>query len=84
MKENVYAAPQLDLEKEVFKLTTSKFLKFFIPSMIGLMIFMFPIPYVDGKFVTYVDGFTIPVAVCPHLLPCPRGIRAVFWSRPSL
>lgn len=63
MKENVYAASQLDLEKEEFVLTASKFLKFFIPSMIGIMIFMFPIPYVDGKFVTYVDGFTIPIAV---------------------
>jgi len=63
MRENVYAAPQSELEKEEFILTTSKFLKFFIPSMIGIMVFMFPIPYVDGKFVTYVDGITIPIAV---------------------
>ncbi len=40
-----------------------QFLKFFIPSMIGLIVFVFPIPYVDGKFVSYSDGFTIPIAV---------------------
>ncbi|MGM8899928.1 YjiH family protein, partial [Psychrobacter sp. 1Y4] len=40
-----------------------QFLKFFIPSMIGLIVFVFPIPYVDGKFVSYADGFTIPIAV---------------------
>ena len=40
-----------------------QFLKFFIPSIIGLIVFVFPIPYVDGKFVSYSDGFTIPIAV---------------------
>lgn len=40
-----------------------QFLRFFIPSMIGLIVFVFPIPYVDGKFVSYADGFTIPIAV---------------------
>lgn len=40
-----------------------QFLKFFIPSMLGLMIFMLPIPYVDGKFVSYSEGFTIPISV---------------------
>ncbi|WP_201537254.1 YjiH family protein [Psychrobacter immobilis] len=39
------------------------FLKFFIPSIIGLMVFVLPIPYVDGKFVSYAEGFTIPISV---------------------
>lgn len=44
-------------------ISIKQFLKFFIPSMMGLMIFMFPIPYVDGKFVSYSQGFTIPISV---------------------
>lgn len=62
MNERVCTATEADLEKE-YNHTLSKFLKFFIPSLIGLALFMFPIPYVEGKFVTYAEGFTIPIAV---------------------
>ena len=49
--------------KEASSINIRQFLKFFIPSIIGLMLFVFPIPYVDGKFVTYAEGFTIPISV---------------------
>ncbi|APW66910.1 hypothetical protein LPB137_02245 [Poseidonibacter parvus] len=53
----------MNKEEEGYNLTLTGILKFFIPSVIGIMIFMFPIPYLDGKFVTYLEGFTIPIAV---------------------
>lgn len=49
--------------RDVSGINIKQFLKFFIPSIIGLMLFVFPIPYVDGKFVTYAEGFTIPISV---------------------
>lgn len=54
---------QKEQNKEAYELNTIKILKFLIPSLIGVLVFMFPIPYVDGKFVTYAEGFTIPIAV---------------------
>jgi nucleoside recognition membrane protein YjiH len=62
MKENVTSTPLL-LEQEEYILTINKFLKFFIPSVIGIVLFIFPIPYIDGKFVSYAEGFTIPISV---------------------
>ncbi len=53
-----------------------KFLRFFIPSMLGLFIFVFPIPYIDGKFVSYADGFTIPIAVLKDII---QGYLHDFW-----
>ena len=44
-------------------ISIKQFLKFFIPSMLGLIIFILPIPYVDGKFVSYTEGFAIPISV---------------------
>lgn len=38
-------------------------LRFIIPSLIGILLFLMPIPYMDGKFVSYSDGFTIPISV---------------------
>jgi len=49
--------------QDVSSINIRQFLKFFIPSIIGLMLFVFPIPYVDGKFVSYAEGFTIPISV---------------------
>ena len=63
MQEKTSDISQLNIDNEEFVLSPSKFLKFFIPSLIGILIFMFPIPYLDGKFVAYSDGFTIPIAV---------------------
>ena len=54
---------QKEQNKEAYELNTIKILKFLIPSLIGVLVFMFPIPYLDGKFVTYAEGFTIPIAV---------------------
>ncbi len=44
-------------------ISIKQFLKFFIPSILGLIVFILPIPYVDGKFVSYAEGFTIPISV---------------------
>lgn len=62
---------EAEVEKYIFSI--GKFLQFFIPSMIGILIFMFPIPYVDGKFVEYSDGFTIPIAVIKDLIQGALG-----------
>lgn len=62
MKSNINTQAQF-LEEKEYILTVNKFLKFFIPSMIGIMIFIFPLAYIDGEFVSYAKGFTIPIAV---------------------
>ncbi|GAA0307372.1 YjiH family protein [Psychrobacter aestuarii] len=63
MDINAHASNQ-----DVSTINIGKFLKFFIPSMLGLIVFVFPIPYVDGKFVSYADGFTIPIAVLKDII----------------
>ncbi|WP_199506892.1 MULTISPECIES: YjiH family protein [unclassified Psychrobacter] len=55
-------------DKTLSSNSIGKFLRFFIPSMLGLFIFVFPIPYIDGKFVSYADGFTIPIAVLKDII----------------
>ncbi len=62
---------EVEIEKQIFSL--GKFLQFFIPSVIGVLIFMLPIPYVDGKFMEYSDGFTIPIAVIKDLIQGALG-----------
>lgn len=44
------------------------FWRFFFPSLLGVSLFMLPIPYIDGRFVTYAEGFTIPIAVLKDML----------------
>ena len=45
------------------EINIKKILQFIIPSLIGILLFMMPVPYMDGKFVTYAEGFTIPIAI---------------------
>ena len=51
------------------EINIKKILQFIIPSLIGILLFMMPVPYMDGKFVTYAEGFTIPIAIIKDFIP---------------